>query len=63
MGLIGRKANFDSVGCTERAEDRKTKQSHPKKEGGSQEGREGEQQKEWFAPVTKNYSIRENFAL
>lgn len=34
-GPIGRKGNFDSVGCTERAEDRKTKQCHPKKEGGS----------------------------
>lgn len=59
MGLIGRKANFDSVGCMERAEDRKTKQSkcHPKREGGSQEGRGGDQQKEWFAPAIKNYSI------
>lgn len=36
-----------------RAEDRKTKQSHPKKEGGSQEGRGGDQQKDWLCTCYK----------
>lgn len=57
MDLIGKKANFDSVGCTEKAETGKQSNAIPKRKGDLKRAGEGTSRRIGFAPVTKNYSI------